>query len=757
MFLLKINSNNENADQNNNKRTNRPDKYTPGLFNNRNDCFANSTIQALSSLQFLSKYLNSVNEVVRKIAELKQEEEKENEEEEQKREQKREPKVQINESPQLKEASPFVASKRKDLKQDANIRSLPSNATITLDYSMSDFTKDSICTQNKHPSSLQKLKTVQNLVPLHIALGKILYELQQPYYHMETLSLQPFLKTMELIFNARISSGQNDAHEFQQVILDKLQQEHEELEKHLLAIKEHISACSVLALPDFPTKGKLCVQLVCTKCGQSSKLNACDFNILTLPLPQQPECDLESLIANNQMETIEGYYCVVCNLKNLVANLSTHDFKHLESFSSMQEWEALCERVRDFDIYINEDIKPELESFLKAKSQLHSTIVKRTVILEAPQILIVHLSRSIFNGMTSQRNDCLLNFHELLNLQEQHVFQTSNDKLMKSNISVKMKPHMYKIQSIIRHSGTHHFGHYECYKRKPVFYKDLTNGGYIDKSIKVINTVLDEEVCSPTDKSFSSFTKSFMNTQSTLDKNQSSESLQNGDNNIEISTKNVGDTTMAASEGTVLQPSAGSEMDTTTVEPDLDSASSNTSAVSPEEKSDVELLESEMSTHSMSARSASISSISSSASNFSLSRTNTATSQKKRASVSGSTTLVKQDSNQSSRRRPSIVSKMSGFLSRRASVFSVESDEPPLTDNMKLAELPNGSLSNALEALPTKNPSASKPKSSLKKLKSCVEYPFWRISDHKVSESSSMGVLKNERKYCYMLYYELDL
>ena len=38
----------------------RSDKFTTGLINNRNDCFANSSIQALSSLVYLTKYLNDI-------------------------------------------------------------------------------------------------------------------------------------------------------------------------------------------------------------------------------------------------------------------------------------------------------------------------------------------------------------------------------------------------------------------------------------------------------------------------------------------------------------------------------------------------------------------------------------------------------------------------------------------------------------------------------------------------------------------------
>lgn len=45
---------------NNNSRmfTKRPDKHTTGLINLRNDCFANSSLQAYSSLPSLTEYLN---------------------------------------------------------------------------------------------------------------------------------------------------------------------------------------------------------------------------------------------------------------------------------------------------------------------------------------------------------------------------------------------------------------------------------------------------------------------------------------------------------------------------------------------------------------------------------------------------------------------------------------------------------------------------------------------------------------------------
>lgn len=38
--------------------TKRPDKHTTGLINLRNDCFANSSLQAYSSLPSLTEYLN---------------------------------------------------------------------------------------------------------------------------------------------------------------------------------------------------------------------------------------------------------------------------------------------------------------------------------------------------------------------------------------------------------------------------------------------------------------------------------------------------------------------------------------------------------------------------------------------------------------------------------------------------------------------------------------------------------------------------
>ena len=48
----------------------RPDKYTTGFINLRNDCFANSSLQAYSSLPSLTEYLNKFITCFKKLLEF---------------------------------------------------------------------------------------------------------------------------------------------------------------------------------------------------------------------------------------------------------------------------------------------------------------------------------------------------------------------------------------------------------------------------------------------------------------------------------------------------------------------------------------------------------------------------------------------------------------------------------------------------------------------------------------------------------------
>ncbi|ODV83306.1 hypothetical protein CANARDRAFT_185435, partial [[Candida] arabinofermentans NRRL YB-2248] len=43
------------------------------------------------------------------------------------------------------------------------------------------------------------------------------------------------------------------------------------------------------------------------------------------------------------------------------------------------------------------------------------------------------------------------------------------------------KTYRYKLKAVIRHQGSHQLGHYECYKRKPVFYKNAITGEFYKK------------------------------------------------------------------------------------------------------------------------------------------------------------------------------------------------------------------------------------------------------------------------------------
>jgi ubiquitin carboxyl-terminal hydrolase 16 len=117
----------------------RKDKFTTGLINTRNDCFANSSVQAFASLPGLNLYLND------------------------------------------------ILQRHQDV-QRLGLEEIPK-------------------------------------LPLHMALAVIVDQLQEQITTTKAMSVWPFLQVIESIFNSKISTNQNDAHELIQLILETLENE----------------------------------------------------------------------------------------------------------------------------------------------------------------------------------------------------------------------------------------------------------------------------------------------------------------------------------------------------------------------------------------------------------------------------------------------------------------------------------------------------------------------------------------------------
>ncbi|SCU94995.1 LANO_0E08922g1_1 [Lachancea nothofagi CBS 11611] len=677
----------------------RSDKFTTGLINNRNDCFANSSVQALSALPKLTTYMNDLLKQVLFLRSLLDRSDGGNTDAKDGDGSDAVAALSLK-TPHLEKPNPFESSlapedSRPNLhahRPHGDLQSFSSTATITTMSTLEEArhgqghgttTGDTSAAQSTCESSVSKENGISTAsseqipeVPLHEGLAQVIYQLQQVITTSKYISVWPFLHVLEVIFDAKISAGQNDAHELTQVILETLEQENMKVKKF---VKEQ--NLNVI-IPDFPVKGSLADHLICLSCQGSSKVNVHPFTMYPLPVPQEVSANLSAMIADNQTETIEGYACLSCKIKAILANEEQRD-----NAADSKEETMILKTLSDVvsDIFINEDLSEDLMNYINNykkdgcdASSIKSRIIKKTVVTESPDILILHLSRSVFNGTTYTRNACYVNFEDELHTQEQDI---------QNNRCVGVKPVKYKLKAMVKHQGTHSQGHYECYRRKPDLIKDALSGQVVNRS-----PTIDFGLASNRNAAIA-----WNQTANMPGSDLSSVSSQESENSPTVPFRTV------FPESTQGMPLAAPVVD----------------------DDDYIVGQAE----------------------------------------SGSSTGPS--------RKPSTLQKLTGFLSRRSSVASTASDgnkgdsvaasdagpTPRRSRVNSVASLESSAWGSSSGADMTETSAsecdepASAIKRKLKKIKSVINYPFWKLSDAAVREAKTDEVL-NDTKYVYILYYD---
>lgn len=343
----------------------RLDKYTTGLTNRSTECYINSSLQALSSLQNLSRCLNE-----------------------------------------------YI-----DLRQNSDVTE---SAGISRAL-------------------------------LHESLSELLSDLQELILYPRTLSNKPVVQALERIFQGKLSRDQNDAHEFVQILLERLYEEYKTMSHSL---KEDHSR-------NFPFEGEMSSHYFCMRCHRRSEIIKQDQLIWELNVPQKYNCSLIEIIQESQSEMIEDYSCLYCQVSALLANEANDNFNNSEiETENIELLKSLLPTLK-----INSDIPDKLVYFIKnynknrcVPSQIKTTVAKRTFFSSSPNSLVIHLSRSVYNGMVMTRNSCRVSFPEELEINEQQIDKHDH---------VQTRKIKYVLRSMVKHTGSHYQGHYQCYKHKP--------------------------------------------------------------------------------------------------------------------------------------------------------------------------------------------------------------------------------------------------------------------------------------------------
>lgn len=371
------------------RRKKRAGKYTVGLLNPANDCFANSNLQALASLGILYGYISHLALIM--------------------------PPSPDPSSPEPESTPPA----------------------------------------GPHATTPQK---TQAPLSLSIALGKTIVLLNEPILTPKSASPWPFLHVLEKFYNSHISRNQHDAHELLHLILETLETEHEQLCK---IYNSKLAPSRTTFIPDFPFQGTTLDQITCSKCGYSPTPSQSTFLVFSLMVPQKRSALLTDLMSEvSSPEFIKDYGCTKCRVSYVLqTNKDAGLVQELSKYATSDHALSL--------------LPEELEARLPRN--VTSPINKSMRFGRLPQILTIHLSRSIYGGFGASRNSCKVTVVEHLELMEQQSPAgaaptqgnggSGMDAAAAQMLGGRNKV-TYLLMAMIRHKGTHYAGHYECFRRK---------------------------------------------------------------------------------------------------------------------------------------------------------------------------------------------------------------------------------------------------------------------------------------------------
>lgn len=237
----------------------------------------------------------------------------------------------------------------------------------------------------------------------------------------KVLSSSPLVQALEAVQKNHISRNQQDAQEFLHMLLESIA-----AEQNNLPASVSIQQMSKLAMKAgreykrLPFEGALQTSSTCTACKHELKSQTMPFLELTLLPPSQSHISIsECLETTLQSEFIEDYNCIHCQIALLK-----------RSGQDTSQHEIALSQNPDFD----------LPNHLPKS---HVTLKRQASLVSLPQILILHVNRSVF-GSYATRNAINVTFNDLLPLNHD----------------------MYALRSVVTHSGSHDRGHYIAYRKR---------------------------------------------------------------------------------------------------------------------------------------------------------------------------------------------------------------------------------------------------------------------------------------------------
>ncbi|KAB5580851.1 ubiquitin c-terminal hydrolase [Coniochaeta sp. 2T2.1] len=319
---------------------------------------------------------------------------------------------------------------------------------------------------------------------------------ERPIYK-KTITAGPFVRSLETAFRQRISRQQQDAQEFLQVVAERLCDEYhagrkarryvtqnatplagietageptetnlveDQLDALALDERQHTPSSEVGAPAGhksgldkeedeeqgFPLEGKFESQIECLTCKFRPRPTESTFCTLTLNVPQVSSTTLNACFDGLfKTELIDDFKCEKCRLVHAKEVLEA-DLRKSTSDSFRSATVAAIDKLQA-SIDTDPEKPPEGVALPDMRYAPKRRIARHIRLTRFPKILAIHLSRSIYDSHTSQKNPAKVAFPERLPL------------------GGLLQQKKYKLLGVVTHKGSHHSGHYESFRRQNVY------------------------------------------------------------------------------------------------------------------------------------------------------------------------------------------------------------------------------------------------------------------------------------------------
>nr|CAG8545244.1 12912_t:CDS:2 [Entrophospora candida] len=318
-------------------------------------------------------------------------------------------------------------------------------------------------------------KTLNPERPVTNALYTTLERLNQPLKFRRSFVASDVVFAMENNQTIRhiVNRQQQDAHELFQLLLQSLSYEDEMsrrpkslLDLEMIRLLANNEKIPLLIGEKNPLFGLTACRISCMKCEYFGPIRHSTFDNISIPLPRENSTTLDKLLGTFVgIDFINEYNCPRCSLQETLSTI-----------------ENQLSKVKVIDKKLLEDP------------------IKQTIFANLPQVLVIHLSRSIFltNGI-SLKNSCRVEFSEIVDMSKyttigysatmpseplSHSSPISPSPIASPVLAGINDDNKYQLKTVIVHQGDHRNGHFVTYRKR----EDSVNWWYLsDESVKEVS------------------------------------------------------------------------------------------------------------------------------------------------------------------------------------------------------------------------------------------------------------------------------